>query len=96
METARVHYGIAQTHYNMMSFTSTVGNSTERDIVKMLTWKQSRIIPEKDSEKEDEKEYEGEEEGKRKGEQEGENGGERSDGEINVDKKESQTELSDT
>ena len=96
METARVHYGIAQTHYNMMSFTSTIGNLTERDIVKMLTWKQNRIIPEKDSEKEDEKGYEGEEEGERKGDEEGENVGERSDGEIDVDKKESQTELSDT
>ena len=96
METARVHYGIAQTHYNLMSFTSTIGNLTERDIVKMLTWKQNRIIPEKDSEKEDEKGYEGEEEGERKGDEEGENVGERSDGEIDVDKKESQTELSDT
>lgn len=96
METARVHYGIAQTHYNMMSFTSTIGNLTERDIVKMLTWKQNRIIPEKDSEKEDEKGYEGEEEDERKGNEEGENVGERSDGEIDIDKKESQTELSDT
>ena len=96
METARVHYGIAQTHYNMMSFTSTIGNLTERDIVKMLTWKQNRIIPEKDSEKEDEKGHEDEEEGERKGEEEGENVGERSDGDIDVDKKESQTELSDT
>ena len=96
METARVHYGIAQTHYNLMSFTSTIGNLTERDIVKILTWKQNRIIPEKDSEKEDEKGYEGEEEGERKGDEEGENVGERSDGEIDVDKKESQTELSDT
>ena len=96
METARVHYGIAQTHYNLMSFTSTIGNLTERDIVKMLTWKQNRIIPEKDSEKEDEKGYEGEEEDERKGDEEGENVGERGDGEIDVDKKESQTELSDT
>ena len=96
METARVHYGIAQTHYNMMSFTSTIGNLTERDIVKMLTWKQNRIIPEKNSEKEDEKGYEGEEEDERKGDEEGENIGERGDGEIDVDKRESQTELSDT
>ena len=96
METARVHYGIAQTHYNLMSFTSTIGNLTERDIVKMLTWKQNRIIPEKDSEKENEKRYEGEEEDERKGDEEGENVGERSDGEIDIDKKESQTELSDT
>ena len=96
METARVHYGIAQTHYNMMSFTSTIGNLTERDIVKMLTWKQNRIIPEKDSEKEDEKGYEGEEEDESKGNEEGENVGERSDGEIDIDKKESQTKLSDT
>ena len=96
METARVHYGIAQTHYNMMPFTSTIGNLTERDIVKMLTWKQNRIIPEKDSEKEDEKGCEDEEEGERKGNEEGENVGERSDGEIDIDKKKSQTELSDT
>ena len=96
METARVHYGIAQTHYNLMSFTSTIGNLTERDIVKMLTWKQNRIMPEKDSEKEDEKGYEGEEEDERKGNEEEENVDERGDGEIDIDKKESQTELSDT
>ena len=60
--------------------------------IKMLIWKQNRIIPEKNLEKKDEKGHEGE----RKGEQEGENVGERSDGEIDVDKRESQTELSDT
>jgi hypothetical protein len=44
MQSAQVHYGIAQAHHQLLTFTNVIGDSTDAGIKKMIEWKDQRLL----------------------------------------------------
>ena len=44
MKSARVHYGIAQTHYKLTSFSGVISEDSDNGVRRLINWKDRRTL----------------------------------------------------